>query len=1024
MNLGYSIAGTVTSGQAAIDLAGSAQPDLVLMAVSLPGPMDGVTAAQQIRQRFHLPVILLAAAAIADSLPCATETEPFGYLLHPFEDRELRTNIEMALYKNKAELEISCLTQQTLDAERQCHEAEAARKEGEKHLKTVLQNSLDGFYVVDTHGKLLQVNDAYCAMSGYTREELLQMHLNDLEQAETGRDIAVHMQRIVYRGGDRFESRHRRKDRQTLNIESSVDFQNSDGGRFLCFLRDITGSKRAEEALRTSDQHFRALFENMLEGFAYCKMLYDHQGRPIDFVYLEVNSAFNTLTGLTDVTGKKVTEVIPGIKESDPLVLEIYSEVVLTGKPQRFERDLLALGIWVSIAVYRPIPGHFVAIFDNVTERKRSENELQRNEDRLAQAVGLAALGIFERDHNRDALHCSPRLRKIFGWTPDEIITVAELMARVLPQDREILATGIRSALDPSGEGLSRSEYRILRPNGVQPDSIRWVGVRVQSFFEGAGALRHPVRTVGAVQDITADKQVELELSESRQQLRAAMEAAKLGFWSQDLITGEIFGDARTQSIFGNAAGKIITFEKLLTLVVPEDRKLFQRVTQRNPQQERDDPNFEYRINLPDGSIRWVQTRRGLIRDDSGRSIRTVGTVMDITGQKQAEHEMHALEQQFRQAQKMEAVGRLAGGVAHDFNNLLMVIQSYTEMMQDGLAANDSLRRNTEQVLKASSRAASLTRQLLAFSRKQVLSPVVLDLNAVVEEAAEMLKRLIGEDVDLQVKSAEPLWAVKADSDQIIQVLMNLAVNARDAMPTGGTLTVATSNIPMNEHHFDRFPFIPPRDYVMLSVTDTGSGISKHVQEQMFEPFFTTKELGKGTGLGLSTVFGIVKQSDGYVLVDSELGEGACFSICLPRMEDALAAPALEKVEQAQRGTETLLVVEDEEALRELICDYLRSLGYTLLAAEAGQQALSIVSQQKQAIDVLITDVVLPGMGGRELSQTLDALLPGLKTIYMSGYTDDEVLRHGVREEGVAFLQKPFGLATLASKVRDLLGVA
>jgi PAS domain S-box-containing protein len=778
-----------------------------------------------------------------------------------------------------------------LEAGRQCRETEDALRKGEQHLEAVLQSALDGFYLVDTQGKLLQVNDAYCAMSGYTREELLQMRLSDLESAETETDIAAHVQRIMLQGGDRFESCHRRKDGQVLNIESSVNFQNLDGGQFFCFLRDIT-------------------------------------------------------------------------------------------------------------------------------QRKSAEKELQRNQERLTQAVGVAALGIFERDlecdRDQTALLCSPRLRKIFGWSADEPVTLDALRDRVLPMDREILATGIRRAVDPSGQGLNVSEYRIMRPDG-----IRWVSVRVQSFFEGEGELRRPVRTVGAVQDITGSKQVELELSESRQQLRTALDAAKLGFWSHNLITREIFQDERTRSIFGNHADKIISFEKLLSFVVPEDRVRFEHVVRE--QQEDADSNFEYRINLPDGGVRCLQARIGVIHDDSGRSIRAVGTVMDITEQKRAEHKMLALEQQFRQAQKMEAVGRLAGGIAHDFNNLLMVIQSYTEMLQESLPADDGSRRNTEQVLKAADRAASLTRQLLAFSRKQVLSSVVLDLNAVVGEAANMLKRLIGEDIDLRVNSAEALWTVKADPDQIAQVLMNLGINARDAMPTGGTLTIETSNVTMSEHLLEKYPYVPPGDYVFLSVTDTGTGISKEAQEQIFEPFFTTKELGKGTGLGLSTVFGIVKQSGGYVLVDSELGQGAYFAICLPRMKHAIAPATLAKSERAQGGTETLLVVEDEDALRDSICDFLRRLGYTLLASDSGPQALSIASQHEGVIDILITDVVLPRMGGRELSQTLARQRPELKTIYMSGYTDDAVLRNGVREEGVAFLQKPFGLSALASKVREIL---
>jgi CheY-like chemotaxis protein len=369
----------------------------------------------------------------------------------------------------------------------------------------------------------------------------------------------------------------------------------------------------------------------------------------------------------------------------------------------------------------------------------------------------------------------------------------------------------------------------------------------------------------------------------------------------------------------------------------------------------------------------------------------------------------------------MEAVGRLAGGLAHDFNNLLMVIQSYTEMLHDRSFDTESSRDCTGQILKATDRAASLTKQLLAFSRKQVISPVVLDLNATVNEAARMLERLIGEDVELRVSASEGLWAVKADPDQIALALMNLCVNARDAMPQGGKLTIATSNVRVSEHLVEEHPDVVPGDYVLLSVTDTGTGISKEVREQMFEPFYTTKDHGKGTGLGLSTVFGIVKQSSGYLSAHSELGHGARFSIYLPRVEATTASNQRPKTEARYGGTETILVVEDEEALREAICSYLRGLGYTVLTASAGVQAISIASQQRGNIHLLVTDVIMPKMNGRELSHKLESLLPGLRTIFISGYTDDAVLQYGVSKEGIAFLQKPFRLTMLIRKVREML---
>jgi signal transduction histidine kinase/CheY-like chemotaxis protein len=379
------------------------------------------------------------------------------------------------------------------------------------------------------------------------------------------------------------------------------------------------------------------------------------------------------------------------------------------------------------------------------------------------------------------------------------------------------------------------------------------------------------------------------------------------------------------------------------------------------------------------------------------------------------------LEEQFRQAQKMEAIGRLAGGIAHDFNNLLMVIQSYAEMLREDRADDVALREKTEYILKAASRAAGLTRQMLAFSRKQILSPIVLDLNAVIDEAATMLKRLIGEDIEFRVLQADALWKVEVDPDQIVQVVMNLCVNARDAMPQGGVLTIATANVSPMQMKTGKCSDAPRGEYVKLSVTDTGIGISKQIQERIFDPFFTTKEVGKGTGLGLATVYGIVKQSGGYLSVESEPGHGACFTIYLPRVEQAITPEEPTTSEAQPRGTETILVAEDEDSVREALCDSIRRLGYTVLAASSGPQALSLAAWHQGPIELLITDVVMPKMNGRELSERLTHLRPNLRTIFISGYTDDTVLRHGIKKLGAVLLQKPFNLNTLACEVRNRL---
>ena len=389
---------------------------------------------------------------------------------------------------------------------------------------------------------------------------------------------------------------------------------------------------------------------------------------------------------------------------------------------------------------------------------------------------------------------------------------------------------------------------------------------------------------------------------------------------------------------------------------------------------------------------------------------------------RRAYDELAETQGQLEQAQKMDAVGRLAGGVAHDFNNLLTVILGRTDILLHPLKPEDPMRRGIELIQRTAGRAADLTRQLLAFSRKQVLEPVVLDLGAVTTDMKDMLGRLIGEDIALLTTPTPGLGRVKADRGQIEQVIMNLAVNARDAMPQGGRLIVETANIDLDDEYVRRHVGARPGPHVMLAVSDTGTGIPHEIQSQIFEPFFTTKEQGKGTGLGLATVYGIVKQSGGYIEVDSEPGRGTTFRVYLPRL-DAEPAPVDRSARPAAAagGTETILLVEDEEGVRELARDILRASGYTVLEARNGPEALLLCERHQGQLDMLLTDVVMPRMSGRELAERLAPLRPDLSVLYMSGYTDDAVIRHGVLGAGTAFLQKPFTPAALVLRVRETL---
>ncbi len=633
----------------------------------------------------------------------------------------------------------------------------------------------------------------------------------------------------------------------------------------------------------------------------------------------------------------------------------------------------------------------------DISERKRTEKRL-REYERVVEGLEDMIVVI---DREFRVIIANRAYLNYRSMEREEV--VGHLVREVM--GKEIFEKVVKAKLQECFNGnVVKYELRIPYPKlGPRDLFVSYFPIESDDLVTGAACV---------LRDVTERKQMEQVDREWHKRLELAERAGlRIGLWDWDMAANTVIWSDETYRQFGftrdTFSGRV---EDAVKRIHPEDLPKVMEAIQ-DARAGSAEYSAQYRLVRQDGSLCWIDAH-GVI-PGSG-STHMIGIGIDITARQK-------LEQQFRQAQKMEAVGRLAGGIAHDFNNLLMVMRTYTEMLQDRLPEHDILRKNTEEVIKAVDRAAGLTGQMLAFSRKQILSPVILDLNALIAETVKMLKRVIGEDIEIRVDAEESLWTIKADPDQIVQVLMNLCVNARDAMPQGGILTISTGNDTVEEGIIGPRSFVSSGEYVKLSVTDTGIGMSHDIQEEIFEPFFSTKECGKGTGLGLSTVYGIVKQSGGYVWVDSEPGEGACFTVYLPRAKGTISRNASAKAGRSARGTETLLVVEDESALRESICRFLRSLGYTVLEAGSGQQALDVANQIEGHVDLLVTDIVMPKMNGRELSQTIGKLCPGLKTIYMSGYTDDEVLRHGIHERGVTFLQKPFSMGTLAGKAREAL---
>jgi two-component system cell cycle sensor histidine kinase/response regulator CckA len=513
----------------------------------------------------------------------------------------------------------------------------------------------------------------------------------------------------------------------------------------------------------------------------------------------------------------------------------------------------------------------------------------------------------------------------------------------------------------------------------------------------GAG---HPVR-----------EQVEHELISSQDSYRELFENANEIMYTHDLNGWLTSLNKTGETLTGYTSEEAIGMN-MSTLVAPEYRQLWREMLDSQIGGETK-TTYELEIVNKSGARISLETGTRLIFR-KGKPVAVQGIARDVTERRRTEAHL-------RQSQKMEAIGRLAGGVAHDFNNMLTVITGYSQWLLDELPPNSSLRESASEILLAANRAASLTNQLLVFSRNQVIQPIVMDLNNVVAQMDQMLRRLIGENIELVTETRPDLGLIRGDPGQIEQVILNLAVNARDAMPQGGRLILETANIDIDEEQARTQADCIPGAYVMLAVSDSGSGIDEKTKAHIFEPFFTTKEQGKGTGLGLSTVYGIVKHDGGHIRVESEPGAGAVFRIYFPRVADRRLPNIIPQPRTRSRGTETILLVEDEAALRRIVGEMLLRLGYTILEAADGRSAEKLVTDYGKPIELLLTDVVMPDLGGRDLALRLKAVRGELRVLFMSGYASDTIVQQGVLEPGAAYLQKPFTPDALASKIREVL---
>ena len=646
---------------------------------------------------------------------------------------------------------------------------------------------------------------------------------------------------------------------------------------------------------------------------------------------------------------------------------------------------------------------------------QESEDALRASEQRFRSIFEKVAAGMITTRLDGAYLQVNPAICAMLGYTESELLR-KQFPQTVHEDDLENFQQQFKEVLAGRRHDIEL-EMRYLRKDGT----TMWGHTTAVWQFDGEN---RPTYCIHLIQDINQRKYAINALQESRQKYEALINTLEGIVWEADAETFEFsFVSPQAEQILGYPVDKWLSQPRFWrNHVHPEDlRKSVEASNQ--ARKNKHGYELEYRIVAADGRSVWLRDTVGVVQQD-GQVTKLRGVMIDITKRKEAELALQSSEAQLRQSQKMEAIGRLAGGIAHDFNNILTAITGYSELMQQKMDETHEMFRETNEIVKAARRASELTRQLLAFSRQQVLQTRILDLNEVIIDMNHMVHRLIGEDIELVTEHADGLGSVKADPGQIQQVILNLAVNARDAMSGGGKLTISTENVTIEtKQNAGPRAGVEAGDYVLFALGDTGMGMDEEVRAQLFEPFFTTKEKGKGTGLGLSTVYGIVRQSGGHIAVESTLGEGTTFFVYLPRVEGNAEASGLAETaaEKPNTGSETILLVEDDETVRELASEILAINGYTVVEARNGIDALDIYKEKADEIDMLVTDVVMPQMGGKELAEKLIEIAPKLKVLFLSGYTSTAIVEQGILDVDTNFLQKPFTPVEFAGKVRTLL---
>jgi PAS domain S-box-containing protein len=749
-----------------------------------------------------------------------------------------------------------------------------------------------------------------------------------------------------------------------------------------------------------------SILENATDGFA----VYDPEFR---FTYLNTDGERLLGKPKAELLGKTQWEVFPETIGTEIERQFRYAMTVQT--PTVFESVYPPSETWFEIRVSPANTGGLLVWLRDITTRRQTEAQreallrgIQAERQILSEIVEKSPIAIsvlrapdFTYELVNPALQALAPGQQIVGCRFSDIW--GDVYAPLVQNLQGVLDTG--RALD-----MIDSPRTIQRNPGTAPETI----FLTSSWIPLIGPAGTPDRILTLAVETTERKKQEDRLRSSEARLARAQRMANLGSWEQDLESGDIQLSEDACRIFGILPdASRTTVENLVSRVHPEDQASFRETIATAPARgERS--QIDHRILLADGTERYLRQYTEPLSSEAGHG-QLLGTVQDVTEYKQ-------LEEKFRRAQRLEGIARLAGGVAHDFNNLLMVINNYAHMIFSELKAEDPAREQAQAIIHAGDRAAVLTRQLLTFSRKQVIRPRVINLTMVLTDFEKMLRRLIREDIAVKQDLVFGLWSVKADPDQVEQVVMNLAINARDAMPQGGVLTIATANVELGEKEVKGLEELKPGRYVRLTITDTGTGMTAETKRRLFEPFFTTKPPGEGTGLGLSMVYGIVRQHGGELSFVSELGVGSTFKIYWPATEEPSEAANPPVPVISYHGKETVLLVEDDETLRVLVRQMLLRQGYKVLETTQSSDAAGLVRKHDGPVDLLLTDVVMPQISGQELARQIAALRPGIKIVFMSGYPGGVTSEHDVFDPGAFFLQKPFVMEELGKILRQVLG--